>query len=363
MTPILAAKDNRPNQTQGNQMSNELAVRGSRPMLTKDILQDESDQRKLLMQYVEQQMVLDTDYGVIPGTKNRTLLKPGAEKLTDLFRCVPQFEIIEKIEDWDKGLFNYQFKCSIVVRETGMVVAEGYGSCSTFEGKYRWRNSERKCPNCGKAAIIKGKAEFGGGWLCWAKRDGCGSKFGDNDKSITDQVVEKIQNPDIADCVNTVLKMAKKRAHVDAAISLARCSDMFTQDAEDLPVQDSVPAKQQGKPADKKEEPTKKPPATTKKTETQLDKVLAWWVNTSFEHGDDPDDTAQIRFGKRLSELRSGYAKFCTCPKEPPANDVDDWVRHGLQMGDQQEYADMSIPQLRNAETMVVNWLKLCKPK
>jgi len=35
------------------------------------------------------------------------------------------------------------------------------------------------CPECGQAAIIKGKAEYGGGYLCWKKKGGCGAKFPD----------------------------------------------------------------------------------------------------------------------------------------------------------------------------------------
>ena len=34
---------------------------------------------------------------------------------------------------------------------------------------------------------------------------------------------------------NTILKMAKKRAYVDAALSVASLSDIFTQDLEDMP--------------------------------------------------------------------------------------------------------------------------------
>lgn len=226
----------------------------ARPMISAEILTAEAEQRKLLGQYIATQMTPDVDYGIIPGTKNKTLLKPGAEKLTDLFRCVPQFTILEKIEDWDKGLFHYQFKCEIVVRESNMVVAEGYGSCSTREGKYRWRNDERKCPSCGAAAIMKSKypprnaPEEPPGFYCFQKKGGCGVEFAHDDTAIVDQRVGKIENPDVADQVNTVLKMAKKRAHVDAAISLARCSDMFTQDAEDFV--DNSSAQQPAKTAD-----------------------------------------------------------------------------------------------------------------
>jgi hypothetical protein len=36
------------------------------------------------------------------------------------------------------------------------------------------------CPNCGKTEhVIKGKEEFGGGWLCWKNKGGCGEKWQD----------------------------------------------------------------------------------------------------------------------------------------------------------------------------------------
>lgn len=35
------------------------------------------------------------------------------------------------------------------------------------------------CPKCNKAAIIKGQDKYGGGWLCWTKKEGCGAKFPD----------------------------------------------------------------------------------------------------------------------------------------------------------------------------------------
>jgi len=96
------------------------------------------------------------------------------------------------------------------------------------------------CPSCTKPTIIKGKEEFGGGWICFAKKGGCGQKFPAGAVEIEGQQTGRVQNPDVADTINTVLKMAKKRAHVDAAIALARCSDMFTQDVEDFDAGQSI---------------------------------------------------------------------------------------------------------------------------
>lgn len=213
--------------------TNAVIERQSSAVIAADVLEQAKTQRELLRRYVSGQMVEGTDYGVIPGTQKKTLLKPGAEKLTELFRCTPKFTRTKSVEDWEKSLFHYEFACEIISRDTDIVLAVGVGSCNSRESRYRWRNGERLCPACGKATIIKGKAEYGGGWMCFAKKGGCGAKFGDHDKSITDQVVGRVENPDVCDQVNTILKMAKKRALVDATLSLARCSDIFTQDLED----------------------------------------------------------------------------------------------------------------------------------
>ncbi|MFP2897822.1 hypothetical protein [Corallococcus sp. 4LFB] len=207
-----------------------------RALITRDVLKYEAEQRKLLAEYVKGQMVAGTDFGVIPGTPKPTLLKPGAEKLVTLFRCTPKFTLMEKqsTQDFERGFFNYVFRCRIFSRDADAVVEEGFGSANSYESRYRWRNAARKCPACGKEAIIQGKAEYGGGWLCFKKKDGCGAKFKADDKSITGQQVGRVENPDLPDMANTVLKMAKKRALVDASIALARCSDMFTQDVEDF---------------------------------------------------------------------------------------------------------------------------------
>ena len=42
-------------------------------------------------------------------------------------------------------------------------------------------NQQINCPECGKPAIIKGKPEYGGGWLCYKKKDGCGAKWSDKE--------------------------------------------------------------------------------------------------------------------------------------------------------------------------------------
>ncbi len=175
---------------------------------------------------------IDGDYGIIPGTgKKPVLLKPGAEKLCTLFRLAPSYRVV--ITDLGDGHREVLSTCTLTHIPTQCVWGSAEASCSTMESKYRWRNGERLCPTCAKPAIIKGRAEFGGGWICFAKKGGCGAKFSDGDKAIEGQVVGRVKNPDIADSYNTVLKISNKRALVAAVVVTTGVSGIFTQDMED----------------------------------------------------------------------------------------------------------------------------------
>ncbi|MBM3934744.1 MAG: hypothetical protein FJ319_10665 [SAR202 cluster bacterium] len=185
-------------------------------------------------QLVRSTLIENYDYGTIPGTPRPTLYKPGAEKIIQLLGFADTYEIVDKTEDWDRPLFAYTVRCTLRSMETGELVSQGIGECNSFESRYRYRNAKRVCPECGKEAIIKGKAEYGGGWLCFKKNDGCGALFKDGNSAIEDQAVGRVNNDDICDQVNTLLKMAKKRAMVDAALIAGRLSDLFTQDIEDF---------------------------------------------------------------------------------------------------------------------------------
>ena len=186
-------------------------------------------------QFVKEYLVEGEDFGTIPSTPKPTLYKPGADKLCELYGLADEYEVTQRTEAFDKGLFDYEVKCILVRKPEMTLVSSGLGSCNSYETKYRWRDSKRQCPACGKDAMIKGKEEYGGGWLCFAKKGGCGAKFGDNDTAITGQVVGRTQNEDVADIKNTILKMALKRAKISAVLSATRSSGVFTQDLEDIP--------------------------------------------------------------------------------------------------------------------------------
>lgn len=197
------------------------------------------DQYNALGEFVRSVFKEGLDFGVIPGTGSKpSLYKPGAEKAINFYRYTFELQLATHVEDWvgattgGEPFFYYKYKARLL--SGGILVAEAEGSCNSWEEKYRYRNSERVCPECGKPAIIKGKAEYGGGYICFKKKDGCGAKFADNDPAITDQPQGKVPNERIFDQVNTIQKMAQKRAMVAVALIGCRLSDMFTQDVEDM---------------------------------------------------------------------------------------------------------------------------------
>ena len=189
-------------------------------------------QVNLIQNVMRSVMTEGEHYGCIPGCgTKKTLLQPGAQKLTMTFRLAPEYQLQET--DLPRGHKEYRVICTLKNMGNGAFVGQGVGCCSTMESKYRYRAAVRKCPKCGKESIIKGKAEYGGGWLCFGKKGGCGEKWADGAKEIEGQNLDRVEGENPADFFNTVLKIAKKRAFVDATITATAASDIFTQDIGD----------------------------------------------------------------------------------------------------------------------------------
>lgn len=180
---------------------------------------------------METAMQKDVDYGVIPGTDKPALYKPGAEKLGVLFQLDVQ---LRNEKTWGPGEhLTVVSHATVFHAPTGARLGFGEGICTTRERKYAKRRAERTCPDCDTAAVIKGKQEYGGGWLCWHKKGGCGAKWRDGDQAIEGQEVGEVENPDLPDLWNTIDKMASKRARIDAVLAVTGASALFTQDVED----------------------------------------------------------------------------------------------------------------------------------
>jgi hypothetical protein len=288
----------------------------------------------LIQEVMKSVMHLGEHYGKIPGCGDKpTLLKPGAEKLCTTFRLAPSYVITEKIIP--NGHREYQVVCTLTHIPTGAIFGQGVGSASTMESKYRYRKAERVCPMCGKEAIIKGKEEYGGGFICFAKKGGCGAKFKADDPAIKDQVVGKTEYEDPADYYNTILKMAKKRAHVDATLTCTAASDIFTQDVEDLPAQllkkneppiIDVPVKDVSPPppvstdAEKPEYPEfyQEPLAVGTELRTKVDGLIA-------EAGIDAKLFKKwLHVGKHIQE-KFGHPSLSTMPVDFAQKLIDNW--------------------------------------
>ena len=153
-------------------------------------------------------------YGIIPGTKKPTLLKPGAEKIAMTFRLGCDFDELPGSVESD-AFICYKINCQLIHSPTGQTVGNGRGTCNSKEKKYLTRMVYADKATQEEAAI--GKKE---------SRQSKGGK--------TYDVYIVPQNP--WDLQNTIYKMACKRALVAAILIATAASDIFTQDVEDLPV-------------------------------------------------------------------------------------------------------------------------------
>lgn len=194
-------------------------------------INDAVDRMNTLTLFVKQTLRNQLDYGEIPGCgKKPVLFKPGAEKIASLFGFYVNLERLEAIKDFTgkefngEPFFSFEYMATLKNRQ-GDIVTQCVGSCNSWEDKYRWRKAERVCPKCGESAILKSKKD--GSWFCWAKKGGCGSQFPKGDQSIESQQVGKVPNERIFDQVNTIDKMAQKRAFVGAVILGANASNYF----------------------------------------------------------------------------------------------------------------------------------------
>ena len=173
-------------------------------------------------------------FGKIPGCGDKpTLLKPGAEKLCLTFRLAPAYAIEEKQHEGQHREYKVLATLSSIL--SGAFVGQGVGVCSTLEGKYRFRvgagePTDQPVPrsywDLRQEDPAKAQQLIGGKGFSTRKIEGKGwmiCKGG-----------EKVEHDNPADHYNTVLKMAKKRALVDAVLTATAASDIFTQDLEDI---------------------------------------------------------------------------------------------------------------------------------
>lgn len=257
----------------------------------------ELKQQVNLIQEVMRDVMHDGEhYGKVPGCGDKpSLLKAGAEKLAFVFRLAPKFIIKE--EKLERGHIKIDVTCQMH-KQDGTFLGEGVGSCSTMETKYRFRagcgtltdvvvpkaywDNRQENPKAAGLILKKLANEAGheGDKFGTKKEDGIWyiSTFGD-----------RVEHDNPADFYNTVVKMAKKRAQVDATLTCTAASDIFTQDIEemtDLVNKEATPMKRAEPIPQPKQAPSpakEEAQAEPESTEPPIDRLQSWLMDAVID--------------------------------------------------------------------------------
>lgn len=193
------------------------------PESLQQAIEREKQLRNLIIQYCRSAMKDGHHYYNLPGSAGRkpALSKEGALNLCSLFKVTPSPDDVNETFHED-GHYTVRARTHIVGRN-GAILATGDGLCTSRESKYahRWMWSNEVPADVDKESLKKKEWEKNG------RRN----------------VQYQVPNQDLPDIFNTVLKMAAKRALVDAVLKLPLVSELFTQDLDEQ-VADSVAKKQ-----------------------------------------------------------------------------------------------------------------------
>lgn len=228
--------------------------------------------KNALAQVIKEVLIEGTDYGIQPGSVNdqKVLKKSGAEKLISTFGLAPRIVSEEKIEDWTGeqhgGEPFFYYKYVIALYRGDLYMGEAGGSCNSWETKYRWRwisEAEAKDrPDYAKLPKRGGRRKLFEPDFALEKMQTTGQygkpqEYWDRFKAAVeaktanriqkqlgkrqfwgweievDDTLVRIPNPNASDIVNTVQKMAYKRALVAPVLVVTNCSDAFTQDLDE----------------------------------------------------------------------------------------------------------------------------------
>lgn len=163
-------------------------------------------QVQLIQRVMLTEMQDGVHYGTIPGCGDKpALLKAGAEKLCMTFRLAPKYDIEDLGIDGER---RYLIRAKLYTIKHGLFLGEGVGEASTQEEKYAWQ----------KASDVEYDEQLDP------------SRRRVKHYKDTDQKQVRVN---ISDRSNTVLKMGKKRALVDAVLTVTAASDMFSQDLDE----------------------------------------------------------------------------------------------------------------------------------
>lgn len=181
------------------------------PRITPEAIQETMQSIALLQEMVRDLLIRGIDYGRIPGTPQDSLWDPGASQIISAFNCYPGERRMIKLEDSAEKIVAC-VEVPIISRATGQVVSTGIGAASTMETKYkyRWVASPQEW-GYDEAAIKTLKTKLS------------------KDDEGNEVTLYRISNPEHSELLNTIVKMASKRAEVDGAESLPGVSSVLRQ--------------------------------------------------------------------------------------------------------------------------------------
>lgn len=200
------------------------------------------EQVQIIQQVLTGAMKKGVHYDAIPGTgrweedpktgkkvfiEKPVLLKPGVEKINMIFRIGSEPQITRESDGFDT---HFHIVCRMFHIDTGITLGYGVGEGSTNESKWAWRKAV--CDAEFEQTLETRRR------IHWQKK-----YKKDKDKSSPEEfeaVKQVRQNP--ADIINTVLKMAIKRAEVDGCRKVTACSDVFDQDIDEEHIRSAVGA-------------------------------------------------------------------------------------------------------------------------
>ena len=145
---------------------------------------------QLCEQLVKEVLEKDIDWGTIPGVSQPFLWDSGAAKIMSAFNCYADYKVIDAAIRTPH--IRYTITSQLISRKSQQVIATGIGAASTKEIKHRYR------------------------WVEEPEEEGISRKGLKQRKDGK----YRIPNPETEDLLNTIAKMAAKRADVDAAQSL-----------------------------------------------------------------------------------------------------------------------------------------------
>lgn len=159
--------------------------------LTPEAIEVTKQNIALCEQLVSEVLEGEIDWGQIPGVPQPNLWDPGAAKIMAAFNCYPKYTMLNRIEE--DNLISFTFESTLVNRQSQQTLATGIGACSTRETKYkyRWVFEEEAISMGLNPATLKRREK-----KC------------------------QVPNPERGELVNTIAKMAAKRADIDSVQSL-----------------------------------------------------------------------------------------------------------------------------------------------